>query len=71
MRISGSRPSDYDKFKNEIRYGRKQIFLPFFALGFIPSKIDGKRHELKVELTREAREKYKGVELKFRPEYVP
>ncbi len=24
-----------------------------YQLGFIPSKIDGKRHELKVELTRE------------------
>jgi hypothetical protein len=42
-----------------------------YELGFIPPKLDGKRHELKVELTKEAREKHKGIRLKFRPEYIP
>jgi hypothetical protein len=42
-----------------------------YELGFIPPKLDGKRHELKVELTKEAHEKYKGIRLKFRPEYIP
>jgi len=42
-----------------------------YELGFIPPKLDGKRHELKVELTKEAREKYRGVRLRFRPEYIP
>jgi hypothetical protein len=31
----------------------------------------GKRHELKVELTKEAKEKHKRVRLRFRPEYIP
>jgi len=42
-----------------------------YELGFIPSAIDGKRHELKVELTNEAKKKHKGVRLKYRPEYIP
>jgi hypothetical protein len=42
-----------------------------YELGFIPTKLDGKRHELKVELTNEAHEKYKGIRLNFRPEYIP
>src|SRR5882762_482964 len=42
-----------------------------YQLGFIPLAFDGKRHKLKVELTKEAREKYKGVRLRFRPEYIP
>jgi hypothetical protein len=42
-----------------------------YELGFIPPTIDGKRHKLKVELTKEAHEKYKGIRLKFRPEYIP
>jgi hypothetical protein len=42
-----------------------------YELGFIQPKLDGKRHELKVELTKEAHEKYKGIRLKFRPEYIP
>jgi len=42
-----------------------------YELGFTPSEIDGKRHELKVELTKTAKKKHKGVRLKFRPEYIP
>jgi hypothetical protein len=42
-----------------------------YEIGFIPPAIDGKRHALKVELTHEAREKHKGVRLRFRPEYIP
>jgi hypothetical protein len=42
-----------------------------YELGFIPPAIDGKRHNLKVELTKEARARNKGVRLKFRPEYIP
>ena len=42
-----------------------------YELGFIPAAIDGKRHELKVELTKEAKEKHKRVSLRFRPEYIP
>jgi hypothetical protein len=42
-----------------------------YELGFIPPAIDGKRHELKVELRKEAKEEHKGVRLRFRPEYIP
>jgi hypothetical protein len=42
-----------------------------YELGFIPGAIDGKRHELRVELTNEAKKKHRGVRLKYRPEYIP
>jgi hypothetical protein len=42
-----------------------------YEIGFIPPAIDGQRHALKVELTKEARAKHKGVRLRFRPEYIP
>ena len=42
-----------------------------YELGFIPSSIDGTRHELKVELSKKGEEKHKGVRLRFRPEYIP
>jgi hypothetical protein len=42
-----------------------------YELGFVPPMIDGKRHELKVELTKEAKTEHKGVRLRFRPEYIP
>jgi hypothetical protein len=42
-----------------------------YELGFVPPVIDGKRHKLKVELTKEAREKHKGVRLRVRREYIP
>ncbi len=42
-----------------------------YELGFIRSAIDGKRHELKVELTKEAKEEHRGVRLTIRPKYIP
>jgi hypothetical protein len=42
-----------------------------YQIGFVPLAIDGKRHQLRVEFTNEARRKYKGVRLRFRPEYIP
>jgi len=42
-----------------------------YEIGFIPPAIDGQRHALKVELTKEGRAKHKGVRLRFRPEYIP
>jgi hypothetical protein len=42
-----------------------------YEIGFIPPEIDGRRHALKVELTKEARAKHKGVRLRFRLEYIP
>ena len=42
-----------------------------YDLGFIPTAIDGKRHELKVELTKEAKKKHGGVRVICRTEYIP
>ncbi len=42
-----------------------------YELGFIPPAIDGKRHTLKVKLANEAKDRYKGIRLRFRPEYIP
>jgi hypothetical protein len=42
-----------------------------YELGFIPHAIDGKRHELKVRVANEAKDRYKGIRLRFRPEYIP
>jgi hypothetical protein len=42
-----------------------------YELGFIPPAIDGKRHELKVELTKEGDAKHKKVRIRARPEYIP
>lgn len=42
-----------------------------YELGFTPPALDGKRHALKVELTKEAKEKHRGIRLRFRPEYIP
>jgi hypothetical protein len=42
-----------------------------YQLGFIPPAIDGKRHAIKVELTKAAREKHKGIRLRYRTDYIP
>lgn len=42
-----------------------------YELGFTPSAIDGKRHELRVELTKVGQGQHKRVRLEFRPEYIP
>jgi hypothetical protein len=42
-----------------------------YELGFKPSAIDGKRHELKVEVVGEAKQQNKSVQLRYRPEYIP
>jgi hypothetical protein len=60
-------PSEYEKALDAIL-----MQLHFrYELGFIPAAIDGKRHELRVELTKEAKAEHKGVRLKYRPEYIP
>jgi hypothetical protein len=42
-----------------------------YQLGFEPRKIDGKRHRLKVELTKDARQTHRTVDLRARSEYIP
>jgi hypothetical protein len=42
-----------------------------YQLGFEPRNIDGKRHGVRVELTKEARRTHRAVDLRARSEYVP
>lgn len=42
-----------------------------YTIGFAPLQVDGKRHELKVELAKEAAKRFPGAELRFRQEYIP
>lgn len=42
-----------------------------YQLGFKPPVVDGKRHKVKVELVGSAREDYKSVRLRYRPEFIP
>lgn len=42
-----------------------------YTVGFTPLQVDGKRHALKVELTKQAGKRFPGTELRFRQEYVP
>jgi len=42
-----------------------------YELGFKPPKIDGKRHQLKVEFTGSAKSLANTTRLRYRPEYIP
>jgi hypothetical protein len=42
-----------------------------YELGFVPSVLDGKHHELKVELTKDASHEHKSLRLRARREYLP
>jgi hypothetical protein len=42
-----------------------------YTIGFTPLLVDGKRHALKVELTKEAEKRFPAAELRFREEYIP
>jgi hypothetical protein len=42
-----------------------------YTIGFKPLVLDGKRHTLKVELTKKAAKRFPAAELRFREEYVP
>jgi hypothetical protein len=42
-----------------------------YTLGFRPTKLDGKRHTLRVDLTDEAKKRFLSAQLRFRPEYIP
>jgi len=42
-----------------------------YTLGFQPSKLDGKPHELRVELTKDAQSRFPKTTLRFRIECIP
>jgi hypothetical protein len=41
-----------------------------FTLGFEPPKLDGKHHDIRVELTKDAQRRFPSTTLRFRKEYV-
>ena len=60
-------PSDYEETLETIL-----MQLHFrYELGLIPAAIDGKRHQLRVELTKEAKAQHQELRLRYRPEYIP
>jgi hypothetical protein len=60
-------PSEYEKTLAAIL-----MQLHFrYELGFIPPAIDGKRHELRVELRKAVAAEHEVVRLRYRPEYIP
>jgi hypothetical protein len=60
-------PSEYEKILDTILM--RMHFR--YELGFIPPAIDGKRHELRVDLTKSAKAEHKGLRLRYRPQYIP
>jgi hypothetical protein len=57
-------------FSSALDYILLQLHLRY-TIGFAPLQVDGKRHTLKVELTKEAAKRFPGAELRYRQEYVP
>jgi len=57
-------------FAQALDYIITQLHLRY-TLSFQPSKLDGKTHELRVELTRDAQKRFPKTTLRFRREYIP
>jgi len=57
-------------FSDALDYILHQLHLRY-TIGFKALVVDGKRHALKVELTKDAAKRFPGAELRFRQEYVP
>ena len=58
------------KCKSQLDFILTQLHFRY-TLGFTPPALDGNRHTLKVEFTKDARARFQGVDLKFRQAYVP
>jgi hypothetical protein len=56
-------------FGSALDYILTQLHLRY-TLGFEPPNLDGKRHDIKVELTKDAQKRFPSTELRFRREYV-
>jgi hypothetical protein len=57
-------------FAQALDYIVTQLHLRY-TLSFQPSKLDGRTHELRVELTRDAQKRFPKTTLRFRREYIP
>jgi hypothetical protein len=62
--------ADPKLFSAAIDYILTQLHLRY-TVGFKPLVIDGKRHKVKVELGKEAQQRFSGLQLRFRQEYIP
>jgi hypothetical protein len=62
--------TDPRQFSAALDYILLQLHLRY-TIGFKPLLVDGKRHALKVELTKEAAKRFPGAEMRFRQEYIP
>jgi len=62
--------TDPKLFSAALDYIVSQVHLRY-TLGFKPRMIDGKRHTIRVELTKEAQQRFQGIQLRFRQEYIP
>ena len=56
-------------FTPTLDYILSQLHLRY-TLGFEPAKLDGKMHDFRVELTKDAQKRYPKTTLRFRTEYV-
>jgi hypothetical protein len=56
-------------FAPTLDYILSQLHLRY-TLGFAPAKLDGKTHDLRVELTKDAQKRFPKTTLRFRGEYV-
>ena len=61
---------DAQQFASILGYIVSQSHLRY-TLGFRPAKLDGHVHEIRVELTKEARRRLGGATLRFRREIIP
>lgn len=70
LRRHESNPKEYARlYETDCQSRLRLDLLPVAITSLpIPPAIDGKRHDLRVALTKEAKEKHKGVRLRFRPE---
>jgi hypothetical protein len=57
-------------FSAAVDYIITQLHLRY-TIGFKPLLIDGKKHKVKVELTKESQQRLLGMQLRFRQEYIP
>jgi len=61
---------DPEKYASALDYILTQLRLRY-TLSFKPAKLDGKTHELRVELTPAAQKRFPKTALRFRSQYIP
>ncbi len=62
--------ADPKLYANVLDYILTQLHFRY-TIGFVPKKVDGKRHTLRVELTKAANREFPDTVLRYRTEYIP